>query len=162
MKPWKLLFLLSLLTLPAMAFSAPPILGDFNGDGLVDCIDVDLLTAEIVSGTNNPSFDINGDGIVNLADLDTWLNDAGNFNLGSPYLQGDADLDGEVDGSDLLIWQSNLDTANAGYCGGDFNADGVVDVVDQAILCSNAPPTFCDDIVAADEMEWGAVKATFR
>ena len=41
--------------------------GDFNDDGLFDCLDIDRLVAEIASLDNNLLFDMTGDGIVDLA-----------------------------------------------------------------------------------------------
>jgi hypothetical protein len=78
---------------------------DFNMDGLLDCIDVDSLVAVIAAGSNNPGFDLTADGSVSSSDLMQWLADAGAVNLasGNPYLEGDANLDGAVDGSDFGI-----------------------------------------------------------
>ena len=39
--------------------------GDFNDDGSYDEMDVDALVMEIVSGVNNPLFDLTGDMQVN-------------------------------------------------------------------------------------------------
>ncbi len=49
---------------------------DFNGDGVLDCDDVDALVAEIVAGNNTATFDLTNDGSVNVDDLDQWLADA--------------------------------------------------------------------------------------
>jgi hypothetical protein len=105
---------------------------DFNGDGTLDCLDVDALVAEIVAGTNVPSFDLTGDGLVDQMDLGAWLADAGAVNLpsGNPYLGGDANLDGSVDVSDFNSWNGNKFTGTAAWCAGDFNADGSIDVSD--------------------------------
>ncbi len=46
---------------------------DFNGDTVLDCDDLNLLSAEIVAGTNNTFFDLTNDGFVDLADRDEWL-----------------------------------------------------------------------------------------
>ena len=107
-------------------------LGDFNQDGSFDCADIDGLTAEIVGGTNNVIYDLTGDGVVNADDGQEWLVLAGAENLSSglPYLPGDGNLDGSVDGSDFMIWNSFKFTATPAWCGGDFSFDGVVDVRD--------------------------------
>ena len=39
--------------------------GDFNGDGSLDCADINSLTTEAASGNNSSSFDLDGDGLVN-------------------------------------------------------------------------------------------------
>jgi hypothetical protein len=63
------------------------------------------LVAEIVSGTNNPFYDLNSDLLVNQDDLATWLGVAGVANLPwhNPYLFGDANLDGAVDELDFKV-----------------------------------------------------------
>ena len=53
------------------------------------------------------SADFNNDSSVNAADLAAWTT---NFGLlsGAVKSQGDADVDGDVDGADLLSWQNQL------------------------------------------------------
>ena len=105
--------------------------GDFNGDGIYDCADIDSLVAEIASGNGDVSFDITGDGIVDSDDLDQWLVEGGAANgFGGAFLVGDANLDGVVDISDFNIWNGSRLTNTPAWCSGDFNADGVVDVSD--------------------------------
>ena len=45
------------------------VLGDVNGDTLVNVQDVILLVNSILSGQTNPSNDINNDGLVNILDV---------------------------------------------------------------------------------------------
>ena len=112
--------------------------GDFNGDGIWDCSDIDALTAAIAATSTDLAFDMNADGAVTLADITAanvgWLAVGGANNTaatsGNPFLEGDANLDGSVDVSDFNEWNSNKFTAVAAWCGGDFNADGSVDVSD--------------------------------
>ncbi len=113
--------------------------GDFNLDGNFTCADVDALTAQIAAGITLPSLDMNGDGLANNADLTLWLLRAGAINLpsGNPYLPGDANLDGVVDGSDFLAWNSHKFTPTTGWCAGNFNADSVVDGSDFLIWNSH-------------------------
>jgi hypothetical protein len=100
--------------------------------------------------THDPAFDLTGDGMVTDDDLTQWLADAGAVHLpsGNPYLRGDSNLDGTVDGSDFINWNSNKFTELARWTGGDFNADGVVDGVDFVLWNTNkftssfsGPPT---------------------
>jgi hypothetical protein len=102
---------------------------DFDGNGSLDCNDVDALVGMIASGANHPTFDLTGDGQVTVDDLDRWLDLAGDINLGNgvDYLYGDANLDGFVDGTDFGVWNANKFTAQAAWCAGDFSADGFVD-----------------------------------
>ena len=86
--------------------------GDFNGDGDWDCADVNALTAAIATSSTDLSFDMNADGMVTVADLMEagvgWLAVGGANNPtetgGNPFLAGDANLSGDVDGQDFLIW----------------------------------------------------------
>ncbi|MEM7228374.1 MAG: hypothetical protein AAF432_06105 [Planctomycetota bacterium] len=121
--------LASATTLVVLARPATVISADFNNDGAFDCLDINALTNEIAAGTNDAAFDLNGDNVVNLDDRDAWLAEAGAANLasGNPFLIGDANLDGLVDGQDFIIWNATKFTNDADYCSGDFNADGVVD-----------------------------------
>ena len=111
------------------------ITADFNGDGNLDCADVNALVVDIAAGLNTMTFDLTGDGLVDGADLNQWLADAGAVNLpsGGAYPLGDATLDGRVDGSDFNEWNANKFTPTAAWCSGDFNADGRVDGTDFGI-----------------------------
>ena len=87
--------------------------GDFDGNGLFECADIDALVAEIAGGSNAAAYDLTGDGLVNLADRDAWLAEAGAAQLlsGGAYLVADANLDGVVDGVDFIVWNDNKFTA---------------------------------------------------
>jgi fibronectin-binding autotransporter adhesin len=113
--------------------------GDFNNDGLFNCTDINSLVGQMVLGSNNPQFDMTGDGLVNQADLVQWRTIAGSINLasGNPYLPGDGNLDGVVDGSDFGIWNGNKFTTIAAWCSGDYSADGIVDGSDFGIWNGN-------------------------
>ena len=113
--------------------------GDFDGNGVYECADIDSLVAEIVGGANGPGFDLSGDGVVDNVDLELWLAEAGAVNnaSGGAFLDGDANLDGVVDVSDFNVWNGSNFTATAAWCSGDFNADGFVDVSDFNIWNGN-------------------------
>ena len=112
---------------------------DFDDDTLCDCTDVDALVSEIASNGSDLTFDVNGDGAVDHDDLDEWLVEAGEMNLpsGNPYLKGDANLDGTVDGPDFVAWNDHKFTNTAAWCAGDFNASGNVDGPDFVIWNDN-------------------------
>jgi glucose/arabinose dehydrogenase len=115
--------------------------GDFNNDGLWNCLDIDQLTAAIAAQTHVPAFDLTGDALVDALDRDAWLVEAGANNPavtnGNPFRQADANLDGAVDGSDFGIWNSNKFTNSSAWCQGNFNSDAVVDGSDFGIWNSN-------------------------
>ncbi len=150
--------------------------GDFNDDGVYDCLDIDALTAAVAAMMDDPAFDLTADGVVNLHDVSAWLVVGGANNQaatgGNPFLPGDANLSGVVDVSDFNIWNNNKFTANTAWCSGDFNADGVVDVSDFNIWNINKftssnpaarfaigmPQTKLLDDLAAREREGGTVE----
>ncbi len=125
---------------------------DFDNNGSLGCGDIDLLTAAVASMGNDPAFDLNGDGSVNLEDRDAWLALAGAANLDSqtPYLIGDANLDGSVDISDFNIWNSNKFTSTPAWCAGDFSADGSVDASDFNLWNGNKFRSSADGAVVPE------------
>ncbi len=133
---------------------------DFDDDGAVDCQDIDALVAAIASGANTASFDLTGDGVVDADDLADWLAGAGAINLanGNAYLDGDANLDGFVDGSDFNVWNQNKFTSTPAWCSGDFNADGSVDGSDFNLWNQNKF-TASDHLAAVPEPSAGFLLA---
>ena len=111
--------------------NVPNVAGDFNGDGNLDCTDVDVLTLAISTSSSDPQYDVNGDGQINVADLNYWI-----LTLKQTFL-GDANLDFVVDGRDFNIWNSNKFSFTPAWCSGDFDADGVVDGADFNIWNAN-------------------------
>jgi hypothetical protein len=117
---------------------------DFDEDGGIDIRDIDLLVAAVNAGSSDPRFDLNTDSLVNMGDINDWLAIAGAANLQysalfrvRPYLAGDANLDGDVDGLDFILWNENKFQSLTGWSNGDFNADGLVDGLDFVIWNSN-------------------------
>lgn len=111
---------------------------DFNGDGVLDVDDIDALVMEIIAGTNGPSFDLTSDGLVNTNDLAQWRVTAGTANgFSGAYLEGDANLDGDVNATDLNAMSMNWQQINNTWSGGDFNASGFVDAGDLNLLGQN-------------------------
>lgn len=63
-----------------------------------------LVTVSNFASAIGPDF--NGDGVINNLDLNIWLANVGTTS-GASVTQGDADGDGDVDGDDYLFWQRN-------------------------------------------------------
>jgi hypothetical protein len=55
-----------------------PLLGDINGDGMVNILDYTLLSNAF--GTTNPASDLNSDGTVNILDYTILSNNFGKSN----------------------------------------------------------------------------------
>ncbi len=97
-------------------------LGDFDGNGVLDADDIDLLASEVRRQTNLSSFDLNGDALVDSNDLRTFVDD-----LRQTYF-GDANLDGEFNSSDLVAvfeageYEDDL-AGNSGWATGDWTGD---------------------------------------
>ncbi len=146
--------------------------GDFNGDMLWNCSDIDALTNAVATMSTDLAFDMNGDGQITFADVNDpvsgWLTVGGANNTntgGNPYLAGDANLDGFVDTSDFNIWNSNKFNSSTAWCAGNFNGDLVVDTSDFNVWNSNKfrssspaavpEPSVCLSLLLA----WGIVAA---
>lgn len=113
--------------------------GDFDENGSYGLSDIDALVGEIAAASDDPAFDLSGDGAVDVSDLEAWRMVAGEANLPSqqPYLVGDANLDGGVDGSDFNLWNAAKFSTTPRWSAGDFNADGVVDGSDFNLWNAN-------------------------
>ncbi len=115
--------------------------GDFNDDGLWDCADIDQLTSNVASGSNDGQYDMDADGLVTEADTAAWLVAGGAMNPsdtgGNPFLVGDANLDGSVDGSDFLIWNDHKFSGTSDWCQANFDGNAFVDGRDFLIWNAN-------------------------
>ena len=99
-----------------------PILGDFNGDGVLDATDIDLLSAAVLAGQPDPSFDLDNDGQLTQEDRRVWVEDIKNTWF------GDANLDGEFATQDLiLVFQAGQFEdgvpGNSTWATGDWSGD---------------------------------------
>lgn len=102
---------------------------DFNDDGQVDAIDIDLLCAAIQAEETDLRFDLDGDGTVSIQDHDQLITER----LQTTY--GDSNLDGRFDSSDLVAvfiageYEDGV-VGNSGWADGDWNCDGEFDTSD--------------------------------
>jgi hypothetical protein len=96
--------------------------GDFDGNGSLTNVDIDMLAAEVRAGTNMAKFDVTSDNLVNKADQDQWVN------VLKKTWYGDANLDGLFNSGDLVsvftVGEYEDATAgNSGWADGDWNGD---------------------------------------
>ncbi len=119
------------------AFGGIVIVGDFNGNGMLDVGDIDILTAESASGENRPLYDLTGDGLVNESDVNTW---AKSKEIGYTWI-GDANFDGQFNTSDFVqvlgIGKYEQPGAAAVWSEGDWNGDGVFGTGDLVAALSD-------------------------
>ena len=115
---------------------------DLDGDGDVDCDDMDIISMEISSGGSE--FDLNQDGTTDIEDL-TMVRLAGMIN------HADFNCDGFTDVSDFGIWNQNKFTMSGKWSDGDANLDGFVDVSDFGIWNTSKFTSF--------ESRWSPIRA---
>jgi hypothetical protein len=77
--------------------------------------------------------DFNHDGFVRIDDL-MILREGYGMESGATYAQGDADLDGDVDGADFLVWQRNLNAPVASAAGAPVPEPGAAALIADAAL----------------------------
>jgi hypothetical protein len=107
--------------------SAP---GDFDRDGELTALDVDLLTAEIRGDGSACHFDLTGDGKVDAADVNFWVEEAKETSF------GDANLDGHVAFADFVVLADHFQQLG-GWGDGDFDGDGMIAFFDFVVLSDN-------------------------
>lgn len=99
-------------------YSVGNVLGDFNGNGMLDTADLDEMAVGMVA--NDTSYDVDGDGDIDVDDRVFWVND-----LATTWM-GDSDFDGEFGSADLVaVFQAGKYEADvlATWAEGDWNGD---------------------------------------
>lgn len=104
--------------------------GDLDSNGIVDAADIDTLAAAIRNNETQLLFDLDANAQVNQDDLTHLIT----VILGT--LPGDANLDLEVDNTDYGLMLNRLNQ-NSGWQSGDFNGDGITNLLDYSILATN-------------------------
>ena len=105
--------------------------GDLTGDLIVDDQDIDLLAEVVANQTHLPEFDLTGDSIVNAEDSRFLVENT------LETRTGDANLDGNVDFLDFLVFSQNFGNDLADWSHGDFDGDGTVSFDDFLMLTEN-------------------------
>jgi hypothetical protein len=99
------------------------VVGDFNGNDVLDAADIDELSAQLRAGTSDLRYDLNSDAAVDDLDRQAWVHD-----LKSTYF-GDGDLSGTFDSTDLVQvlafgeYEDDVEL-NSTWLTGDWNGDG--------------------------------------
>jgi len=98
-----------------------PMPGDFDGNGLLNTADIEMLADNLEM--NNRFYDLTGDGLVDLDDHTAWIKDV------RVSWYGDANLDDEFNSGDLIqvFAAGEYEDAfpgNSTWAEGDWNADG--------------------------------------
>lgn len=107
------------------------VVSDYNNDGDINDLDIDLLAAEARAGTNNALFDVTRDGFVDMDDYDFFVSEI----LGT--LVGDVNLDGAINITlDILPIMQFVNTQTNMWSKGDVNGDGWTDQDDLDIMAA--------------------------
>ena len=107
-----------------------PILGDFNLNAVLDPGDIDLLSIEVLAGTDDAFYELTGNASVDQADRVLWVETLVGTNF------GDTNLDGLVDFADFLNQSGGFGKA-IGWAFGDTDGDLIVGFADFLELSSN-------------------------
>ena len=110
-------------TAEALVRVVEPLPGDFNLNQLLDTNDIDLLSGEVLAGSNSSYYDLDANLLVNQMDREIWVE-----NLAGTFF-GDADLDGQVVFSDFVALANHFGQAG-GWAEGDFDGDQTVTFAD--------------------------------
>jgi hypothetical protein len=127
----------------ADASTTTQLAGDFNGDGVVNAVDIDALASAANNDPDNPLYDLNGDGDVtySVSDLGSILSDSDvliRTILQTQY--GDADLNRQVFLTDLSKLATSYRQAGPfGWADGNFNGS-------QEIGTTASPRVFLADL----------------
>ncbi len=107
--------------------------GDYNGDGVLDSVDIDLQAAEMAKPADQQDtavFDHNADNAVNTEDRTIWVKD-----LRGTWV-GDSNLDNEFNSGDLVVvfGAGKYETGEtAGWAEGDWSGDQLFDSGDLVV-----------------------------
>jgi len=119
-------------TLQSRESSSCLCVGDFNGDGYVDLLDVAPFVEILNSGRFDPCADINGDGHVNLLDVGPFV-DLIEAGASCCLCLGDLNGDGVVDLLDVAPFVEILNSGGFDLCA-DINGDGHVNLLDVGLF----------------------------
>jgi len=116
--------------------------GDFNGDGVVDCGDMDAYFGNLGQAATGElaELDLTGDGQITDRDPEFLIENLVQTSNGlTGSFLGDLNCDGTVNVlGDAFVMISNLNNSVSSYSDGDIDLNGVVNVLGDAfVLISN-------------------------
>lgn len=152
------------------ALEATPILGDYNGDGVVNAADYvvwrdtdgsqqgyDWWFAAFGTGTPTLPGDYNGDGVVNAADYVVWRDNFGS----DTNLDADGNGNGVIDLGDFDLWKSMFNVTIEASIAGDFDSNGIVDMGDRELWEAQDPLADADEDEDVDQDDYDIWEANF-
>ena len=101
--------------------------GDFNQDGQLTVIDIDMLTAASAAGNHDPWYDVNVDQLVDVKNIRIWVKILKNTWI------GDANVDGMFNSSDIVqvfVRGKYEKPVAAVWSEGDWDGNGLFDSSD--------------------------------
>ena len=114
-----------------LSYTSGILKGDFNFDGIVNDIDIDLLRDSINRFNPDPIYDLNGDSQLNSLDLSHMIT----ITIGTVF--GDADLNKTVNFADFVALSNFFGQSGTGWRQGNFLLDDDTDFIDFVILSNN-------------------------
>jgi hypothetical protein len=133
---WFLFMVLALFS-PSMLFAQFPLLGDVDGNGLLEGEDANLITAAIATGSLDPFSDLDANGTVDNVDLDHFF-DSYSAGSGVPLSIALVDINFDMVNTvlDYQILLSNLSVMTTDFTAGNLKIDGVINADDLALYLS--------------------------
>ena len=119
-------------------FTTGGVVGDFSGNGVVDCDDIDFYIGTLGMPATGmlADFDLVTDGMIDSADVEFLVENlvvTSNGETGT--FLADFNCDGQVDVlNDAFILVGSLGSSGVSYSDGDVNLNGTVDVLGDAFI----------------------------
>ena len=129
--------------------------GDFNGDKIVDNLDIDLLRTAVIANSSDANFNIDGLGDLNVpdeADFDFLIS---NIIRTEP---ADGDLNKIINLTDFQLIANNFTSTGTGWAQGNFNLDDITNFDDFVILANRftgvIPPAQLTSVWSSSDNVW--------